>query len=245
MKTHIQIVIPCYNEYDRLDSTHFVSFAERHKDIKFIFVNDGSVDDTGTILKQLYRAMPHSFCVIELAQNGGKAEAVRQGMLTAFRTRADYVGYWDADLSTPLESILSFRDLLDERKEIAVVMGARVQLLGRRVERSALKHYAGRIFATAASLVLNLNVYDTQCGAKLFRRSDAISTIFNKPFISRWIFDVEIIARFSELYGADDISSAIYEIPLIEWIDKRGSKVNVMTYIRSAIDLVHIYNVYR
>jgi hypothetical protein len=127
-----------------------------------------------------------------------------------------------------------------------MIMGARVQLLGRRIDRSALRHYAGRVAATAISTVLGLRVYDTQCGAKLFR-ADAAQELFSEPFRTRWIFDAEIIARLIARLSAKPGSEArdvVYEYPLLEWRDVRGSKIRPRDYLRAALDLLRIYDQY-
>jgi glycosyltransferase involved in cell wall biosynthesis len=127
-----RIVIPCYNEVARLKPDAFLDFAGEHPNISFLFVNDGSTDETARVLRELAMKLPGRLEVQELSRNAGKGEAVRQGMLHALATDAQYVGYWDADLATPLDAILSFVALLDERPGVGMVMGARVQLLGRR-----------------------------------------------------------------------------------------------------------------
>lgn len=146
--------------------------------------------------KTLHRWNPGKFEVCHLPRNMGKAEAVRRGMLRALEGRVDSVGFWDADLATPLEAIPQFCELLRRDRRLQMVIGARVKLLGRTIERRILRHYLGRMFATAASVALRLPVYDTQCGAKLFRASAEIRALFDQPFHTNWIFDVELLARF-------------------------------------------------
>jgi dolichyl-phosphate beta-glucosyltransferase len=94
-----------------------------------------------------------------------------------------------------LDAIAAFCELLDARPNLEMVFGARIRLLGRAIERKALRHYFGRVFATAASMVLGLSVHDMQCGAKLFRAMPAIKLLFLRPFAIRWLVDVELLAR--------------------------------------------------
>ncbi len=237
------IVIPCYNEVERLRPEAFLDFAGAHPEISFLFVNDGSTDATARVLRELAAKMPGRLEVLELPKNAGKGEAVRQGLLRAFANDLQYVGYWDADLATPLAAILSFVALLDERPGLVMVMGARVQLLGRRIVRRWTRHYLGRVFATAASMTLRLPCYDTQCGAKLFRTTDVVRGVFNKPFISRWIFDVEIIARLV-VDGAVDGRAGIYEFPLVQWEDAPGSKIGLSAWWVALKDLWWIRSEY-
>jgi len=233
------VIIPCFNEAQRLDVQTFVEYA-LHGDCALLFVNDGSTDTTGEVLDDLCAVNPANLAVIHLAHNRGKAEAVRQGLLTAFRRQPTFVGYWDADLATPLAAIAEFRDYLRAHPAVEILLGARVRLLGRSIERRASRHCAGRAFATAASWVLNLPVYDTQCGAKLLRNSERTRSLFAEPFGSRWIFDVELLARY--LTSAADQSSAdlIHELPLQSWHDIAGSKVRPRDFLRAAIELTHI-----
>src|SRR5512134_648708 len=102
------IVVPCYNEEKRLRAAEFISFASREKSVSFIFVNDGSTDGTSSVLKKLVEANPAQFAIVELAHNSGKAEAVRTGFLKAATERFDYIGFWDADLATPLSCVTDF-----------------------------------------------------------------------------------------------------------------------------------------
>ena len=194
------LVVPCFNEADRLRVEQFRRYVADSESVGFLFVNDGSTDQTGPILERLCGGQPF-LRHLDLPCNQGKAEAVRQGVHRAWEWCGKYVGYWDADLATPLEQIGRFVAQLERSPRTDIVMGARVKLLGRSIRRSERRHYLGRVFATLASLVSGLPVYDTQCGAKLFRKSETIRSIFDEPFSSRWIFDVEILARL--IAGSD------------------------------------------
>lgn len=241
------IVIPCYNEADRLRGDEFSHFASEHPDVRFLFVDDGSVDATASRLSELAASSPDSFRVVSQPSNRGKAEAVRRGMTEAFDAGAVYAGYWDADLATPLDEIPRFIETLDAHPNLEVLFGSRVQLLGRTIERRASRHYLGRVSATAISLTLGLPVYDTQCGAKLFRVSPDCKALFAEPFLSSWVFDVEIIARMTAARrgtGRPGPGEVIRELPLWEWRDVAGSKVTPLDFFRSMSELVRIYRRY-
>ena len=237
------IVIPCYNEAERLDVEAFRGYAAGAGDLRFLMVDDGSTDRTACVLQSLQDADHDRFSILTLERNSGKAEAVRRGFLAAFERSPDYVGFWDADLATPLETIDEFRKLLDTRADLEVIFGSRVNLLGRSVHRKLGRHYVGRVFATAASAVLRLPIYDTQCGAKLFRATDEIRAIFADPFVSKWIFDVEIIARLGKSRRGTDRPQPrdiLYEHPLMSWHDIKGSKLKYRHFVTVAIDLLRI-----
>ncbi len=245
--SHAVIVVPCYNEARRLDTSAFMAFARSGSPHRLVFVNDGSSDDTLAMLRRLRRWNPEKFGLLNLPRNVGKGEAVRRGLLRALRERADYVGFWDADLATPLSAVMPFCDLLDRRPELEMVFGARVRLLGRTIERRPARHYLGRLFATAASWTLGLPIYDTQCGAKLFRASPLVRRILTRPFTTRWIFDVEIVARIvREAKSRDSVRAEqlIYEFPLMEWRDVAGSKLRARDFTRAAFELAVIYRRY-
>jgi dolichyl-phosphate beta-glucosyltransferase len=239
------IVVPCYNEEHRLDRQAFLDFEVPGMELTFWFVNDGSSDGTRRVLNELASTRPDKVRVVDLPRNGGKAEAVRQGVVAAAGTRPDVFGFWDADLATPLSELPGMLDDFISRPSTDLVFASRVRLLGRNIHRRAARHYIGRVGATLISTTLGIPVYDTQCGAKLFRLSPEIISLFNRPFLSRWIFDVEIIARLIELRGREAAASAIYEHPLQTWHDVRGSKVRSHDFIRALRDLWRIRSAYR
>ena len=241
---HAIIVVPCFNEERRLDVEAFRRFRADGDRVEFLFVNDGSTDGTLQLLQSIAAADPSRFSLLDLARNGGKAEAVRRGMIAAYARQPEAIGFWDADLATPLGELPGFTAVLASRPEIEMVFGARVRLLGRDISRRPGRHYFGRVGATLISSSLGLAVYDTQCGAKLFRSTDALQRIIAAPFLSKWIFDVEIIARYVQLRGRDAAAAAIYELPITSWHDVAGSKVKSRDFLRALGDLWKIHREY-
>jgi dolichyl-phosphate beta-glucosyltransferase len=239
----VVIVVPCYNEARRLDTQAFSAFTHERYRVRFLFVDDGSTDETWNVLESLSALDRERFLIRRLPRNVGKGEAVRQGLLQAFQVNPDYVGYWDADLATPLNAISALCDVLNTSSELEMIWGARVRLLGRRVERSLLRHYPGRLFATMASLVLRLPIYDTQCGAKVFRASPVVYSLLTEKFITRWLFDIEILERLIQSRAGSGLSIGrrVHEFPLNEWRDIVGSKVKAQDFAKAFVGLFHIY----
>lgn len=221
----VVIVVPCYNEADRLDLSAFRDSVAREPQLTYLFVDDGSTDRTADMLTAFAAERPDRIQLLRLESNCGKAEAVRRGILSAADS-ADLIGYWDADLATPLAAIPSFVNAFAD-PAIALVMGSRVQLLGKNVQRKAARHYIGRVFATAVSQLLDLRVYDTQCGAKVLRATPQMRQAFARPFQLRWCFDVELLARLLGLQarGEFDVERQCLELPLQTWRDVGGSKL--------------------
>ncbi len=240
------VVIPCYNEQHRLRIDAFEHFLrlDRHTNIYLLFVNDGSTDHTLAMLRDFCARFPGRTACLDQQPNRGKAEAVRLGMLHVIASgQSHFTGFWDADLATPLEQIPDLLAYLAENPRLNMVFGARVKLLGRNIQRRLLRHYLGRFFATTVSLLLQLPIYDTQCGAKLFRITPELIRVLDQPFHSRWIFDVEILARFLALRKGDrhPLRNEIYEYPLPVWTDVAGSKVRSLDFFRAFAELAAIY----
>lgn len=238
------VVIPCYNESRRLDVAAFEEFIDRTPDVELLFVDDGSTDDTAAVLRDLCAVSPSRVRAISLPTNCGKAEAVRRGVLKADRSGAEFIGFWDADLATPLEAIPQFCDLLDRRRDVQIVWGTRLPLMGREIERRPIRRLLGRVFSTSSSLAVGLPIRDALCGAKMFRSGPLLQTLFGKPFESRWIFDVEILARLkSVLPQMPDISveSVMFELPLDEWHEVAGSRLRPRDFLRAGVELTGLF----
>jgi dolichyl-phosphate beta-glucosyltransferase len=237
----LTVVVPCYNEAERLDEGPLLDFLEACDGATLLFVDDGSTDATSGRLAAIAAARPTRIAVRSLQPNGGKAEAVRHGMREALGRGAALVGYLDADLSTPPAELFRLRAAFD-RPGVEAVLAARVALLGTDIERSAVRHYLGRVFASLAAVILHARVYDTQCGAKLFRASPALDAALAEPFLSRWAFDVELLGRL--LAGTATVpglpTSAIVEVPLQTWHDIKGSKLGPVAMARTLAELGRI-----
>jgi dolichyl-phosphate beta-glucosyltransferase len=254
------IVVPCHNEARRLQAAEFQAFVAEHRGVRFLYVNDGSSDDTLALLEKLVDSNPTHFAALNLPKNGGKAEAIRQGVQHSVLNRTDFIGFWDADLATPLDEIPGFVDVLNRRPEIAIVIGSRVPLLGHDIQRRPIRRLLGELFSRVTSLVLGVHVRDTQCGAKLFRATPEILAAFSQPFSSRWIFDVELLARMISLRNSTptphlrsfpiphspfpipfSLRHSVYERPLDHWQDVAGSKLKRGDFFKAIAELSAIW----
>lgn len=231
----VTLVVPCHNEEERLNVGRFRSFLKAHTHVAILFVNDGSTDATQTVLESVQSAAPHRVDILALSPNGGKAEAVRKGMLAANETRpSSLVGFWDADLATPLEAYEEFERVFQRRENTAAVWGTRLRLKGRTIDRAWIRNVLGRVFSFCAARAVPISVNDALCGAKMFHPS-AVQPLFDRPFMSRWIFDVELLARLAKTpSGGADL---VFEQPLDFWEEVGGSKVKLKDFAKAAYEL--------
>lgn len=144
------IVVPCYNEEKRLDANAFLQFASENAHIGFVFVDDGSKDKTFAKLVGMKIANPHQIEVVQMTKNSGKAEAVRAGLRHAASTDAIHVGYWDADLATPLDAIDDMYRVAKRYSDLEVIFGSRRMMLGHRINRTLGRLAVSRICSTLA-----------------------------------------------------------------------------------------------
>lgn len=231
MMPRITVVVPCYREEHRLRREGFRALHDAQ--ISTLFVDDGSDDRTWAVIEAMVREEPLADG-LRLSCNVGKGEAVRQGLLHALRHSPDAVGYLDADLAASAVEMLRVIAALDD-PTVDVALGSRIRLLGSEVRRSPARHYLGRLFATAASVVLRLPVYDTQCGAKAFRVSPRLHAALARPFDSRWVFDVELLMRLLE---PNDHRAV--EVPLRSWADVGGGQLTPGLMSRAGWDLLRL-----
>lgn len=243
MMQKIDLIIPCYNEEKRLPGSVILDYLDSHADLTVLFVNDGSKDNTAKIIDQLVQQNPSRISSLHLPKNVGKAECVRQGMLKLIDSgQGSWLGFWDADLATPLEELDRMQDSACDSTKM--IMATRVRRLGADVQRHAWRHALGRTMATVISSVLAMPVYDSQCGAKLVHR-DVASDIFSKPFLSKWLFDCEMLFRFSAIFPNACTDDSLIEVPVLEWKDIPGSKLLFHHLASSVLDIIRIAIHYR
>lgn len=231
IEPNIILIIPCYNEAKRLDKNLFVNFSESYPNVSICFVNDGSTDETPNIIEDIIQNCSN-FHSLHLKNNVGKAEAVRQGFLYSNeKFSSKYMGYFDADLSTPLKYHQKLKEEFEEYPEAIMVFGSRQLANPADIERRNRRHLAGRFVSILINYHLDLHFEDTQCGAKLFK-TEYVPQLFKDPFNSTWIFDVEIIHRLRKLKPNEAIYNIAREIPVSSWRDVGDSKVSPFYFFK-------------
>lgn len=237
MSQKIILVVPCFNEENRLDTQAFIESLDKDNELHWLFVDDGSKDRTPVMIQSMTQLYPERIFSHTLEKNSGKGEAVRQGLLEAINQGATLTGYFDADLATPMSEVFRLLNIFRKGNQ-KVLFGARVFLLGRNIDRKQWRFWLGRCFALVASRMLRLKVYDTQCGAKLIENFDQFPSCLTEPFESSWLFDVELIQRMLQRGGLK--VSDFFEEPLLQWTDIGGSKVKAKAFLVALKDLVKI-----
>ena len=220
----LSIVVPCYNEEQRLPRT--IEQVERYLDDKnldyeLILVDDGSTDGTRLIMDAA--AERNQFVRLEaLPQNRGKGRALAEGVASA---RGSEILVTDADLSTPIEELEKLQAQLDQGAGVAIASRA---LRASRVEVSqpVYRVLMGKVFNLLVQAVLLPGIWDTQCGFKLFR-ADVAHDAFGRLTTDGFGYDPEV------LYRAKQLGVKIAEVPVI-WRNSAPTKVSP---IKSSIDM--------
>ncbi|WP_407556597.1 response regulator [Winogradskyella sp. 4-2091] len=239
----VGVVIPCYNEEERLLSNEFLSYIDKNSGYHLCFVNDGSKDNTLEVLRDLQKGREDFITVYDCEKNGGKAEAVRLGMLhMAKKEDLDYIGFLDADLSTDLAD---FDDLVKtiETSEFTIVSGSRIARMGANITKESARKIISLTINFIIRKILKMDFKDTQCGAKIFHK-DVIKIAFGKKFVTQWIFDVEIFKRMSIHFGLKKAKTMLCEQPLKRWIHADGSKLSMKDSVKIVFQLGQIAWVY-
>jgi glycosyltransferase involved in cell wall biosynthesis len=238
------IVIPAYKESARLprllgDIRAYLQSslpAASDLDVRFCVVDDGSPDDelAGTEAAVREVALPESVGLLSVKPNRGKGAAIRAGFERGVNNGFTYQGFMDADSSVTvaqLHRVLAYLVTTGREIGLAGAIGSRVKMLGRSVDRNAIRHCTGRVFATFVALYFDHGVYDTQCGLKVFDAA-VLRRYLDAPIDSRWVWDTQLLLAM--LHGGE----RIHEIP-IDWAETGHSKVSLLrdplTMVRSLV----------
>jgi glycosyltransferase involved in cell wall biosynthesis len=218
----ISIIIPAYNEELRLPKS--LERIRAYLDAKrisseVIVVDDGSSDGTVQFMESQIAAWP-GLRLVKNPGNRGKGYSVRHGTLEA---QGKVVLFTDADLSAPIE---------EADKLLAALATHDVAIGSRAMDRSLIvvhqpwtREIAGMVFNTIVRVVLGLNIEDTQCGFKAFRREKS-QIIFQQQRIERFGFDPEL------LFLAKRNGLTIAEVP-VRWANAEGTTVSMWDGIRA------------
>ena len=240
----VGVVIPCYNEEERLLSNAFLDYIDTNSGYHLCFVNDGSKDRTLEVLEALQKGREDFITVYNCEKNGGKAEAVRLGMLhMAKKEDLDYIGFLDADLSTDLADFDNLVKTI-ERSDFKIVSGSRIARMGANITKESARKIISLTINFIIRKILKMDFKDTQCGAKIFHK-DVIDIAFGKKFVTQWIFDVEIFKRMSINFGLKQAKAMLCEQPLKRWIHADGSKLSMKDSLKIIGQLGQIAWVYR
>jgi glycosyltransferase involved in cell wall biosynthesis len=215
----ISVVIPAYNEQERLPATLEAVLAYLEAGgwtgFEILVVDDGSTDATRQVVEQFRATHPQVHLLVNPG-NRGKGFAVRHGML---RAEGDWVLFTDADLSAPIEELDKLLAAVRDR-QADIAIGSRAlnrSLIG--IHQSWFREQAGRVFNLIVRLLVGLPFWDTQCGFKLFS-SRAAREVFRRVRLERFGFDVEA------LFIARRLGFRIVEVP-VRWSHVEGTKVKL------------------
>ncbi len=230
------IIIPCYDEENRLNSELITELFKIPK-VDIFLVNDGSTDQTLPILQNISKQNPERCFVISLEKNRGKANAVFQAVNEILSKQYDFVGYFDADFSTPISELQLLLEQV-KKPEIQFAFASRILTLNSGIERKSYRHFFGRIITTIINFKHQLDIYDTQCGAKIFNQKSA-RVAFEKPFKTKWLFDVEIFIRLKK----HNLLHHGSEVPIQNWKDVSGSKLGLKNVFGIAREIFLIWKI--
>ncbi len=227
MKIKLSIIIPCYNEEERIGRTleEIANYIKTKKyDFEVIIVDDGSKDKTLEVAGKFKDKL--DLKILKNPGNKGKGYSVKAGMLASL---GDYSLFMDADSSTSIRELDSFFPWIDKYD---ILIGSRhLRKHSILIKQSAIRRTAGFFAHKLIKLFIISDVKDTMCGFKIFNKKAKI--LFKKQLNYRWGFDFEL------LFLAEKLGFRIKEIP-VTWKDDRKSKVTLKGYFIALLELLRI-----
>jgi glycosyltransferase involved in cell wall biosynthesis len=225
----ISVIIPCYNEQDRIPKTLariHEHLSQKPYEFEVLVVDNGSKDNTRKIVEKLTKDIPEIRLVPH--RSYGKGWAVKQGMLEA---QGDYRLFTDADNSTDIAHLDTMLPYMEQEYDVVIS--------SRRMEGAVIMHpqpfyrrILGDLFAKLVKTLVPLGINDTQNGFKLFSRK-AAEDIFPRQSTYFWAFDIELLGL------AKKRGHQIKEIP-ITWVNDDQSKMSLQGMLRMLVEVVNI-----
>ena len=228
----ISIIYPVFNEEKRLRKTFLdiIKFEQSNKFLKkeYIFVNDGSSDQTLSIIKQKFKNNK-KVKVISYNKNMGKGYALKKGVQIA---KNDWVLTTDADCSVSNFQLLKWIEKKYLDQDNLIYFGSRNHPLSV-VKKKTLRKIVGMIFKFSIRFFFQIKISDTQCGFKLYKLNIA-KKIFRKILINDYMHDIEICVI------AKKLKLRIKDLP-VKWTHIDHSKINFITdFFKVAFSLIKI-----
>ena len=236
MKTKTIMVVPCFNEGSRLNIPYFRKLSKIDM-TQWVFINDGSEDDTEVLLKKLSKL--DNVDVITLSSNSGKSQAITSGLHFAFNSyvNIEFFGFLDADAAFSVYDVENMINTSQNLNRYDAFYSSRVKLAGRDIRRSNKRHIMARIITSIFGFFWADIPYDTQSGLKIFRNSSFIRSVFSEKFETRWFVDIEISTRYTKIMGK---GLKVWEVPVTSWRDVPGSKIGFYESLRVSKEIIYI-----
>ncbi len=233
------VVVPCFNEQYRFKLNYYKQLISIENTF-WIFVNDGSTDNTLKLIKKL--ASAKNVAYLSHGRNIGKSNSIRLGIEYALGNISNikWIGFLDADGAFSVEDVRTNLNLAMNKnmRFYDAIYSSRVKLSGRTINRNHLRHIFSRVVISFFGIIWKNIPYDTQSGFKLYRYNFDLKSLFTEPFNTRWFVDIEFTLRYIELKQS---ALKVWEQPVLSWSDVAGSKVNKTQIFRLMTEIIFIY----
>lgn len=224
-KTKLSVVVPCYNEQSRFKNGffHLYSYLKKQEyKWELIFVNDGSRDETLSLIKSTIKGLK-DVKILSYKKNRGKGYAITKGVLAS---KGQYIFFSDIDHSVQISTVERFFKFFGENYN--VVIGSR-RVSGSKIlaRQHPIRELLGRGFTFLVDILIFRGIKDATCGFKAFEKQVA-KNLFKKLRVYGWTFDAEI------LYLCKKYGLSVAQVP-VTWSNVKGSKVSLKRDIISSL----------
>lgn len=237
LNSKVVVIIPCFNEAERIDPSYF-NILSRIKNAIWVFVDDGSTDNTSKILKKYNNNK--NIIYVKIDHNVGKSNAIAHGINYASSkiSNIGWIGFLDSDGAFATSDVEKFIKMTSSIERYDAIYTSRVKMAGRNIKRNNARHIIARLITSLFGLVWRDIPYDTQSGFKLYRYADNFNSIFRKPFKTKWFFDIELSIRYL-MYTKKNLN--VWEEPVLSWTDIPGSKINYRQSLRISLEVIYVF----